>query len=129
MTTYLYIRRTTLYIDNSRNLVVRSVEGKTHQSTADEASNGDSLWKELASRTVEMCLEVCGLTMIQEKNRRPTRCQFTALYVPLHRPTPTVAPVMHIEVETGSLYCLNLLKVSSGGKQQKNYLREDKDGN
>lgn len=46
-----------------------------------------------------------GMVMTQEKNRRPTRCQLTALKVPLQRPTPTVAPVMHIEVDTGSLYC------------------------
>lgn len=46
-----------------------------------------------------------GMVMIQEKTRRPTRCQLTALMVPLQRPTPTVAPVMHIEVETGSEYC------------------------
>jgi hypothetical protein len=45
-----------------------------------------------------------GIVMIHEKNNRPTRCQFTALNVPLHNPTPTVAPVMHIEVDTGSLY-------------------------
>ena len=46
-----------------------------------------------------------GIVMTQEKNSKPTRCQFTALYVPLHRPTPTVAPVIHMEVDTGSLYC------------------------
>lgn len=45
-----------------------------------------------------------GMVMTQEKKSRPTRCQFTALYVPLHRPTPTVAPVIHMDVETGSLY-------------------------
>ena len=45
-----------------------------------------------------------GIVITQEKNRRPTRCQLTALKVPLHRPTPTVAPVMHMEVDTGSLY-------------------------
>lgn len=43
--------------------------------------------------------------MTQEKNKSPTRCQLTALKVPLQRPTPTVAPVMHMDVETGSLYC------------------------
>lgn len=46
-----------------------------------------------------------GMVMIQEKTKSPTRCQLTALKEPLHRPTPTVAPVMHIEVETGSEYC------------------------
>lgn len=45
-----------------------------------------------------------GMVITQLKNSRPTRCQLTALYVPLHSPTPTVAPVIHIEVETGSLY-------------------------
>jgi hypothetical protein len=42
--------------------------------------------------------------MIQEKTKRPTRDQLTALRVPLQRPTPTVAPVMHMEVETGREY-------------------------
>jgi hypothetical protein len=46
-----------------------------------------------------------GIVMTQEKKRRPTRFQLTALKVPLQRPTPTVAPVMHMDVETGSLYC------------------------
>ena len=46
-----------------------------------------------------------GIVRTHERKRRPTRCQFTALKVPLQRPTPTVAPVMHIEVDTGSLYC------------------------
>lgn len=46
-----------------------------------------------------------GMVMIHEKTKRPTRCQLTALIVPLQRPTPTVAPVMHIEVETGREYC------------------------
>ena len=45
-----------------------------------------------------------GMVMIHEKTSKPTRCQFTALKVPLQRPTPTVAPVMHIDVETGSEY-------------------------
>jgi hypothetical protein len=45
-----------------------------------------------------------GMVITHEKNRRPTRCQLTALKVPLQRPTPTVAPVMHMEVDTGSLY-------------------------
>ena len=57
-----------------------------------------------------------------ENNKSPTRLQLTALNEPLQRPTPTVAPVIpedtismmsqgwggvdiHIEVETGSLYC------------------------
>lgn len=38
-------------------------------------------------------------------SKSPTRCQLTAFNVPLQRPTPTVAPVIHIEVETGSEYC------------------------
>jgi hypothetical protein len=42
--------------------------------------------------------------LTQEKTRRPTRWKLTALRVPLQRPTPTVAPVMHMEVETGNLY-------------------------
>jgi hypothetical protein len=42
--------------------------------------------------------------MIQEKTSRKTRFQLTALRLPLQRPTPTVAPVIHMEVETGSLY-------------------------
>jgi hypothetical protein len=42
-----------------------------------------------------------GIVMIHEKTRRPTRCQLTALRVP----TPTVAPVMHIDVDTGRAYC------------------------
>lgn len=46
-----------------------------------------------------------GIVMIQEKTRRPTRCQLTALRLPLQRPTPTVAPVMHIDVDTGRAYC------------------------
>ena len=46
-----------------------------------------------------------GMVRTQDKNKSPTRCQLTARHVPLQRPTPTVAPVMHIEVETGSLYC------------------------
>ena len=43
--------------------------------------------------------------MIQLNTNSPTRCQLTALYVPLHRPTPTVAPVMHMDVETGRENC------------------------
>jgi len=38
------------------------------------------------------------MVAIQESRRRPTRWKFTAFKVPLQRPTPTVAPVMHIEV-------------------------------
>jgi hypothetical protein len=45
-----------------------------------------------------------GIVMIQENNRSPTRWKLMALRVPLQRPTPTVAPVMHIEVETGREY-------------------------
>jgi hypothetical protein len=45
-----------------------------------------------------------GIVTTHEKNKRPTRCQLTALNEPLQRPTPTVAPVIHIEVDTGSLY-------------------------
>lgn len=46
-----------------------------------------------------------GIVMIQASRRRPTRCQLTALSEPLQRPTPTVAPVIHMEVETGREYC------------------------
>lgn len=46
-----------------------------------------------------------GIVITHEKNKRPTRCQLTALKLPLQRPTPTVAPVMHIDVETGRAYC------------------------
>ena len=45
-----------------------------------------------------------GIVMIQASSKRPTRWKLTALKEPLHRPTPTVAPVMHIEVETGREY-------------------------
>lgn len=51
--------------------------------------------------------------MTHEKNKSPTRCQLTALKVPLQRPTPTVAPVMHMEVETGSLYCEKIKMVTA----------------
>ena len=54
-----------------------------------------------------------GMVMIHEKTRRPTRCQLTALMVPLQRPTPTVAPVMHMEVDTGSAYCEKMRTVSA----------------
>ena len=50
-------------------------------------------------------MPVVGIVMIQEKPKRLTRCQLTALQVPLDRPTPTVAPVIHMEVDTGSLHC------------------------
>lgn len=45
-----------------------------------------------------------GIVRIHAASKRLTRCQLTALMVPLQRPTPTVAPVMHIEVETGREY-------------------------
>lgn len=45
-----------------------------------------------------------GMVMNHEKTKRPTRCQLTALKLPLQRPTPTVAPVMHMEVDTGREY-------------------------
>jgi hypothetical protein len=48
-----------------------------------------------------------GMVRIQARSRRPTRWKLTALRVPLQSPTPTVAPVMHIEVETGREYCEN----------------------
>ena len=48
-----------------------------------------------------------GIVMIHDNTSRPTRWKLTALRVPLQRPTPTVAPVMHIEVETGREYCEN----------------------
>lgn len=46
-----------------------------------------------------------GIVMNQEKTRSPTRWKLTALIVPLQRPTPTVAPVMHMDVLTGREYC------------------------
>nr|POF22357.1 hypothetical protein CFP56_36442 [Quercus suber] len=46
-----------------------------------------------------------GMVMIQEKASSPTRWKLTALSVPLHSPTPTVAPVIHMDVDTGSAYC------------------------
>lgn len=46
-----------------------------------------------------------GIVMIQAANKRPTRWKLTALIVPLHSPTPTVAPVIHMDVETGREYC------------------------
>ena len=46
-----------------------------------------------------------GMVAIHERRRRPTRWKLTAFKVPLQRPTPTVAPVMHIEVETGRENC------------------------
>lgn len=48
-----------------------------------------------------------GMVTTHDKNKRPTLCQLTALREPLQRPTPTVAPVIHMDVETGSLYCEN----------------------
>ena len=46
-----------------------------------------------------------GIVAIQEIPNSPTRCQLTALNVALlHRPTPMVAPVIHIDVETGRAY-------------------------
>lgn len=46
-----------------------------------------------------------GMVAIHAITSRPTRWKFTAFRVPLQRPTPTVAPVMHMDVDTGSLYC------------------------
>jgi len=46
-----------------------------------------------------------GMVAIHESRRRPTRWKLTALKVPLQSPTPTVTPVMHIEVETGRENC------------------------
>lgn len=46
-----------------------------------------------------------GMVATQEMNKSPTRWKLTALRVPLQRPTPTVAPVMHMEVDTGSENC------------------------
>ena len=45
------------------------------------------------------------MVAIHDRRSRATRCQLTAFKVPLQRPTPTVAPVVHIEVETGREYC------------------------
>jgi hypothetical protein len=46
-----------------------------------------------------------GIVAIHESRRRPTLWKLTAFKVPLQRPTPTVAPVMHMEVETGRENC------------------------
>ena len=46
-----------------------------------------------------------GMVAIHERRRRPTNWKLTAFKVPLQRPTPTVAPVMHTEVETGKENC------------------------
>lgn len=46
-----------------------------------------------------------GIVRIHASRSKPTRWKLTAFKVPLQRPTPTVAPVMHIEVETGREYC------------------------
>lgn len=46
-----------------------------------------------------------GMVMTHENINRKTRCQFTAFKVPLQSPTPTVAPVIHMDVETGREYC------------------------
>jgi hypothetical protein len=56
---------------------VRSIEDYAHEYSAESASDrdGGDLWK------------------------------LTAFKVPLQRPTPTVAPVMHMEVETGRENC------------------------
>jgi len=45
-----------------------------------------------------------GIVANHEISNRVTRCQLTALHVPLQRPTPTVAPVIHMDVETGREY-------------------------
>ena len=45
-----------------------------------------------------------GIVAIQARTRRPTRWKLTAFKVPLQRPTPTVAPVIHMEVDTGREY-------------------------
>lgn len=54
-----------------------------------------------------------GIVAIQEIIKRPTRCQLTALNDPLVNPTPTVAPVIHIDVETGSEYCEKISTVKA----------------
>ena len=46
-----------------------------------------------------------GMVATHERKRRPTRWKLIAFKVPLQRPTPTVAPVMHIEVDTGRENC------------------------
>jgi hypothetical protein len=45
-----------------------------------------------------------GIVITHPNMSSPTRCQFTARREPLQRPTPTVAPVMHMEVDTGREY-------------------------
>lgn len=52
-----------------------------------------------------------GTVMNQDRMTRKTRCQLTALNLPLQRPTPIVAPVMHIVVDTGRLYCEKIMTV------------------
>ena len=56
-------------------------------------------------------LPAIGIVAIQETSRRAIRCQLTAFVVPFIKPTPTVAPVMHIDVETGSEYWENMRMV------------------
>lgn len=46
-----------------------------------------------------------GIVAIHAITSRPTRWKLTALSVPLHRPTPTVAPVIHMDVDTGRENC------------------------
>lgn len=104
-------------------LIAGSVEEDTHGETTDETCNGDGPVESfvvsrkilhgfigfLVSSPFLNCwcekIMMSETYMTQEKNKSPTRCQLTALKVPLQRPTPTVAPVMHMDVETGSLYC------------------------
>lgn len=105
-------------------LIAGSVEEDTHGETTDETCNGDGPVESfVVSRKILHGFIFCfcfsspllncwcekimmsETYMTQEKNKSPTRCQLTALKVPLQRPTPTVAPVMHMDVETGSLYC------------------------
>lgn len=45
------------------------------------------------------------MVAIHDSKSRPTRWKLTAFKVPLQRPTPTVAPVIHIDVETGRENC------------------------
>ena len=64
-------------------------------------------WGALMNRPIRTAARVpaTGMVKIQASTSKPTRCQLTALKVLLQRPTPTVAPVIHMEVDTGSENC------------------------
>jgi len=64
-------------------------------------------WGALRNRPIRTPPRVAamGMVAIHEITSSETRCQLTALKVPLQRPTPTVAPVMHMDVDTGRENC------------------------